>query len=367
MKVFYTWSQSQKGNLFDPGFGKNREWDIPLLEGYVYEFVPNVSKRPGSHRFLGVVNPELIDRIKSYSPDAVLVYGWCFYSHLKSMRYFKGKIPVYFRGDSTLLGETKRFSFKKILRRIALRWVYKNIDKAFYVGSQNKKYYQAHGLNDANLLFAPHAVENTRFYSNKNEFDSKAIDWRRSLGITDSDTVFLYAGKIEWQKRIDLLVSSFKQISNERLKLVIVGNGPLENQIKKFSENDPRILFVDFQNQSLMPVVYRIGDVFVLSSISETWGLSVNEAMACGRPSIVSDACGCNSDLIINEMTGFTFKKDDEEDLKSKMLGFYAVKDKIDFQSNAIKHIARFDISQLAFIIEKEIKNVSSKSLSEND
>ena len=46
LKVFYTWGEGAKNNVFDPGFGKQREWDIPLLEGYAYEFVKNISKSP---------------------------------------------------------------------------------------------------------------------------------------------------------------------------------------------------------------------------------------------------------------------------------------------------------------------------------
>ena len=355
VKVFYTWSQSQEGNLFDPGFGKNREWDIPLLQGYSYDFVPNISSRPGSHHFLGVINPGLIDSIISFSPDSILVYGWCFYSHLKTLRYFKGKIPVYFRGDSTLLQESNRFSIKKILRRIALKWVYKFVDKVFYVGIENKKYFLAHGINENNLLFAPHSVDNTRFNNNTSDFDKKAGDWRTRLGISVSDTVFLYAGKLEWQKKIDLLVEAFKQIQDQSLKLVIVGNGPLENEIKRLAETDPRVIFIDFQNQSLMPVVYRIGDVFVLSSISETWGLSVNEAMACGRPAIVSDACGCKADLILEGKTGYSFKVNMVDDLSKKILQLHASINEIDYRNNTIEHISQFDLTNLASLIENEI------------
>ena len=102
IKVLYTWSQSEQGRLYDPGFAKQREWDIPLFEGYNYEFAENIAKNPGSHHFWGIINPSLIKRIEAYNPDALLVYGWSFYSHLKVLLHFKGNIPVLFRGDSTL-------------------------------------------------------------------------------------------------------------------------------------------------------------------------------------------------------------------------------------------------------------------------
>ena len=105
IKVFYTWSQTASGVKFDPGFGKTIEWDIPLLDGYEYNFVENISAKPGSHHYKGINNPTLIKEIKEWNADSLLVYGWNFKSHLKALCFFKNKIPVLFRGDSTLLDE----------------------------------------------------------------------------------------------------------------------------------------------------------------------------------------------------------------------------------------------------------------------
>ncbi len=107
LMVFYTWGEAALGPKYDPDFGKEIEWDIPLLEGYNYTFLKNTSKEPGSHHFKGIINPTLIQEIEVWAPDAVWVWGCAFDSHLKAMRYFKGKVPVWFRGDSTLLDESK--------------------------------------------------------------------------------------------------------------------------------------------------------------------------------------------------------------------------------------------------------------------
>ena len=102
LKVFYTWSQA-KEKVKDKTFGREIKWDIPLLEGYNYEFVKNISKNPGSNQWNGIDNPDLIPKVKSFDPDSILVFGWKMKSHFKVMRYFKGKVPVWFRGDSTLI------------------------------------------------------------------------------------------------------------------------------------------------------------------------------------------------------------------------------------------------------------------------
>ena len=66
--------------------------------------------------------------------------------------------------------------------------------------------------------------------------------------------------------------------------------------------------FAGFCNQSALPGYYAAADLIVLPSDgSETWGLVVNEAMACGLPAIVSDRVGCAQDLVEEAVTGHTF------------------------------------------------------------
>ena len=319
IRVFYSWGSTVLENKYDPGFGKHINWDIPLLEGYEYVFEKNMSKAPGSHHFKGIDNPELINHIKEWGADAILVYGWAFKSHLQCLRYFKNKIPVYFRGDSTLLDES--FGFKRILRTIFLKWVYQHVDKAFYVGIQNKMYYLKHGLKENQLLFAPHAVDNGRFFDKDGAYSAKALEWRRKLNIADDELVFLFAGKLEPKKDPELLIRAFVVIQVPGIHLILVGNGIMEKKLKEIYGKIKNLHFIDFQNQTMMPVIYRLGNVFVLPSAGpgETWGLAVNEAMACNRPVLVSHKCGSAVDLVDNGKNGYVFTAGDVQDLIKKM------------------------------------------------
>lgn len=353
-KVFYSWGQTNEGLIYDPGFNKNREWDIPLLQGYEFEFIHNSAKRPGSDHFLGVINKSILDKINVYKPDAILVFGWSFYSHLKVMRYFKGKIPVIFRGDSNLIDEAGASIFKKIARRIFLRWVYKHIDFALYVGVANKRYYESLGIETNKLVYAPHCIDNHRFSENNASFEEQAKCWRTKMIILESDIVFLFAGKLQAKKNPQLLIDAFQYLKEKNIKLLLVGNGEMEAELKEKARGDNRILFLDFINQSQMPVVYRMGDVFVLPSIGpgETWGLSVNEAMACGRPVIVSDACGCCEDLIIEGKTGYSFRSNQVNDLRQKLSLFLDKEHLSKMKLDVKKFIDKFDLEYLAAQVE---------------
>jgi len=315
IKVFYTWGESSV-HKFDPGFNKKIEWDIPLLDGYPYEWVVNTSKDPGTHHFNGIVNPGLITQLKAWQPGALLIYGWGYNSHLKVIRYFKNKIPIFFRGDSTLLDEKK--GYKTILKTLFLKWLYRHVDHAFYVGTNNKAYYKAYGLKEDQLTFAPHAIDNKRFSVDNAE---GVLTLRRELGIAADNLIILFAGKLEEKKDPALLLDAFINLNKAGLHLLFVGNGPLEQQLKAKAERNDNVHFIDFSNQSQMPAVYQACDLFCLPSKGpgETWGLAINEAMASGRAIIVSDKTGAAIDLVETGQNGVIFKADSLADLTGKL------------------------------------------------
>lgn len=238
------------------------------------------------------------------------------------MRYFKGKIPVLFRGDSTLLD---KISFwKGIARKFILRLIYKNIDIALYAGKANREYFLEMGVKKSKLVFMPHAIENERFATNAASIE-QGRKLRASLQISETDLVFLFAGKLQSKKQPLELADAFISINNKSAHLIFVGSGELEPQLRKRCSNQSNIHFLGFVNQEQMPVVYECADVFVLPSKgpNETWGLSINEAMAAGKAVVASNACGATQDLIDHGINGFTFEKADMVALK-KYLTFFA-------------------------------------------
>jgi glycosyltransferase involved in cell wall biosynthesis len=313
LKVFYTWGEdSQKSH--DPGFNKTVKWDISLLDGYPYEWVKNTSITPGSHNFRGIINPELPQQIEAYNPDAILIYGWAYSGHLKTIRYFKNKVPVYFRGDSTLLNKQK--GIKSFLKSIFLKWVYGHIYHAFNVGTNNKTYFKRYGLKEDQLSFAPHAIDNARFQADQSQ---QAQELRASLNIAADDILILYAGKFEPVKNVKTLVAAFANITQSNVHLLLVGNGVDEPDLVSYAKTNKRLHFLNFVNQSYIPAVYQAADIYCLPSISESWGLAVNEAMACGKAVLVSDKVGCAVDLVIPGKNGNIFEAANVGDLTKKL------------------------------------------------
>jgi glycosyltransferase involved in cell wall biosynthesis len=311
VKVFYTYEQSSAGGIFDTGFGKDIKWDIPLLDGYEYEFIRNTARNPGLERFFGIVNPGLIGKIEAWQPDVLLVIGWNYYSHLQVMRHFHGRTPIYFRGDSVLLHE--RVGWRKMARRLFLTWVYRHVDYVFYVGVNNKSYFLRHGVGSSKLIFSPQAIDVERFAQPDELYKCQAEEWKRQLGIPAGNLTVLFAGKMIKVKNPSFVIDLAKACRDLPLSFVLVGDGGLKEEMKTLAADIPNVYFVDFQNQSVMPSIYRIGDVFIMPSLSETWGMGINEAMACGIPVMASDQVGCAADLVLENKTGITFQLDEME------------------------------------------------------
>jgi len=358
LKVFYTWGESVLANKFDPGFNKPISWDIPLLEGYEYEFPENTAKEKGSHHFLGIINPGLVKSLEAFDPKALLVFGWSFQSHLKVMRHFKDRRTVIVRGDSSLLDKIP--FHKRWARNLFLRWVYRHADYALYAGQNNYAYFKKMGMKDRQLIYGPHAIDNNRFSDSGNLQEDEALSQRRDLSIPADAVVFLFAGKLEHKKAPDLLLQSFVSAGLQNAYLVIIGNGVQESLLKKKYAQYANIRFLDFQNQSRMPMIYRLADVFVLPSRGpdETWGLAVNEAMAAGKAILVSDRCGCAADLVQPGINGYIVKAGDEQDLREKLQILVADKNVLRTMGEASKKmITDFSYDKIADALEKLLLN----------
>ena len=309
LRVFYLWTGDVQAKA-DPGFGIKVKWDIPLLEGYDHEFVPNAAKRPGSDHRAGLDNPELPRRLAAFRPEAILLFGYNYRTHYRLL-FSRHQTPIIFRGDSHRLVPAQ--GPRAWLRRQWIKSVYRRVDAFLPVGQANREYFRQHGVPENKLFFCPHAVDNERFYGTATAATAAAAEWKQTLGIAPGQRVILFAGKFEPVKRPRDLVAAFKQAALKDTTLLLVGNGELEADLRRDAAGRPNIVFASFQNQTQMPRTYAAGDVFVLPSFGggETWGLAINEAMCLGRPVIVSSHVGCGPDLVGPNENGLIFAAGD--------------------------------------------------------
>ena len=311
VKVFYLWDFGIS-NTIDPEFQQQFKWDVPLLEGYSYEFVPNVSKNPGTRHIWGLQNPSLSQRVLTYKPDAVLLIGYNYASLYRFLLQWNcDRVPLLFRGDSHCL--VTRTDWKQGLRRRFISQVYKHFAAVLYVGKANYHYFRHHQVESQKLFFAPHAVDNQRFVSEADKAFDEARVWKQQLGIPQHHRVILFAGKYTAKKRPLDLLNAYSWANLPNVSLLLVGAGELETQLRRQADRHPHVYFAPFQNQAAMPRTYAAADLVVLPSygVYETWGLAINEAMCLSRPIIVSSHVGCAQDLVHPGKNGLIFPAGD--------------------------------------------------------
>jgi glycosyltransferase involved in cell wall biosynthesis len=325
LEVFYCHRQSAAGQA-KAGFGVPFEWDVPLLDGYRFTWLKNISASPGVSRFQEADTPEIADRLKLGGFDACLVSGWYLKSYVQAIRAcWKHAIPVLVRGDSQL--NTPRSRARAVAKYLPYRWFLRRIDAHLYVGAANAAYLRSYGVPDERLFFTPHFVDNEFFAVRASQArrDGTRDRIRRDLGAGPDSVVFLFVGKLIDKKRpADFIRAIERAASSGRREILgaVVGSGPLGPEIESLArERQIPITFLGFKNQTDLPACYAAADAIVLPSDGgETWGLVVNEAMACGVPALVSASAGCAADLVVTAKTGFTFPLGDVAALEDRMI-----------------------------------------------
>jgi len=323
MRVFYLWDFGVT-DRFDPSFNKAFKWDVDLLSGYDYEFVPNVSRNPGPEHFFGFNNPSLSRRLEAWEPTDLLLFGYKWATHIRLILWANRRgIPTMFRGDSHLLGRGD----PRLFTRLALSAIFSKFSSFLYVGTANRSYFEAFGVPAAKLFFAPHSVNAALFNREDPAHIEAARNVRAELGVADSAKVVLFAGKLTPAKQPAALLEAFLRIRRPDTVLVFVGDGPENARLRALAEDgrgkgEPaRVRFLPFANQSEMPARYLIADLFVLPSQGsyETWGLAVNEAMHMGVPCLVSSRVGCQLDLVTSGKTGWVFDPTEPDALEAAL------------------------------------------------
>lgn len=306
LKVFFGHRQTAAGQAA-AGFNVAFEWDVDLLGGYEHQFLVNQSRCPGVSDYFGCDTPDIKDEIRRGSFDAFLVSGWYLKSYWQAIRACRSLgVPVMVRGDSQL--GTPRSWIKSWVKAVVYPQLLRQFDACLYVGQKNKAYLEYYGVPPERLFFSPHCVDNDAFASGAQRVDRAGA--RARFGVSPEARVVVFVGKLIDVKRPFDLLLALKALRKQGVNAwgLVAGDGPLRAPLtEQAQEWGIPMVFMGFCNQSELPKVYASADVLCLPSASETWGLVVNEALACGTPVVVSDAVGCAPDLVTEGKTGAVY------------------------------------------------------------
>lgn len=294
------------------GFGVGFDWDVDLLSGYESSFLHNLSREPSQEHFFGCDTPEIHTLLRLGRFDAFMVMGWYQKAHLQAIWSAKRlRIPVLVRGDSHL--SMSRSVAKRFAKALIFPRMLRLFDAAIFVGTRSREFYEYYNFPATKMFYSPHCIDN-KWFSTRATGEARN-KLRAELGIGPSTRVVLMAAKmLDWKRHFDV-IDAIQILRSRGLDAVLLtaGSGALESEVAGRARMSGVPLFsLGFCNQSKMPSVYAACEVLVVASTGrETWGLVANEALACGKPVIISDACGCAPDLASDGIAGRTYPMGD--------------------------------------------------------
>lgn len=271
--------------------------------------------------------PETLSRLK---PD-IFVNG-AGYFHPKGLirtqgwnRRTQGKLVLWTESTEW---DQKRFLAKELLKRQIL----KKYDAALVAGTRHKSYLKKLGFPEARIQITGNVVDN-------NFFEARESEKRHG---------FLYVGRMLSIKNVSRLIDAYalyRKESRNPQPLYLVGDGPDKSKLEeKVSREDiPGVVFTGNLQIQDVTSYYRQSRYFILPSMSEPWGLVVNEALASGLPVGISERCGCMPDLIHEGKNGFVFAPDNIHDIAAVLLRLDSLSEA---QYRAMSEFATCDIQR---------------------
>ncbi|MPY70081.1 MAG: glycosyltransferase [Alphaproteobacteria bacterium] len=310
LTVFFCSASSLRAH-HDEGFGRVIEWDVPLVDGYEHRFLPAI----GDDRSPSVLRPlnyGLARALHEGGFEVLWTHGYTRLYNLASMFFAHRRGLLVLNRDEAWEGGMRRGPVKRAIKRIFFTGLRRVCDGWLAIGSRNRDYYLAQGMDADRIFSMPYAVDNDRFRGMAAEAAATRDALRAELDIAPGRPVVLFASKFQTRKRAADLVEAFARIAGDAAcrapYLVLVGDGEehaaLARQVAAHGLADS-VRFAGFRNQSELPRFYDLCNVFVLPSVLEPWGLVVNEVMNAGRAVIASDQVGAAADLVRDGENGF--------------------------------------------------------------
>lgn len=296
---------------FDPEFGANVQWDVPLLDGYKWTHIPN--RGNGSESFFAWRNTGLWKFIRQGKFDSVISHVgyvratfWIAYLAARSVG-----VPFIFGTDASSIEPRDESKWKLAAKKFIWPAVFSLAGQVLTASSAGRDMMISLGFPADRVSMTLDTVDNDWWLAQANAADRDAV--RRSLGFAPNEKIILFCAKLQpWKRPMDLL-KAFASAAIPDAKMVFAGDGAqraeLEKEAAALNISD-KVRFLGFINQSQLPALYKSADLMVIPSHYEPFGLVVNEAMLCSCPVVASDRVGAVRDLITHGETGFVYPCD---------------------------------------------------------
>ena len=256
--------------------------------------------------------------LDAIAPDVLVVMGWGYHSVREAALWaLKNKIPVVTMSDSQLEGQPR-----SLLRDFLKRGLIGSYDAVLCAGTRAQRYMEYFGKSPECLFSGMDVVDNSHFAGALDAAVAERLAFSQQHQLPQR--YILSVNRFVAQKNLSGLLRAFAHYVAQgqagALNLVIAGDGPLRNELIDLIDElglQEVVFLIGKVAYADLPMLYASAEAFVITSNShaETWGLTVNEAMAAGLPVFVSSSCGCCEDLVEDGINGWVFNANNTEAL----------------------------------------------------
>lgn len=142
------------------------------------------------------------------------------------------------------------------------------------------------------------------------DLDRKAI--RQRYGLDPNRALFLYVGRIDIEKNLNMLIKAMALIERNDIQLAIAGHGSQETSLRHLANHlslNGRVKFLGQVHHASLPDLLNSADVFVMPGNAESFNIATLEAMACAKPVLAANAAAL-PDLVSEGVNGYLFQPD---------------------------------------------------------
>ena len=257
----------------------------------------------------------------AFNPDVVLLTGYYDPAQLLLGFVLKARgCRVIMQNESTAL-DNARTGWREGIKRAAVRLC----DGYFCFGTRAADYLVQLGAKPDRILVRNNAVVDNALLRGIYEAAQPARQARQTtLNLAPHNLI--YVGRLIAIKNLVALLNTFAEATRANSitdwGLILLGEGDQKAELQQLADTlglADRIRFLPGCDWQDVPAFLALADALVLPSLSEPWGLVVNEAMACGLPVLVSDRCGCVDDLVQDGQNGYRFNPDQPGHLTTQL------------------------------------------------
>jgi 1,2-diacylglycerol 3-alpha-glucosyltransferase len=269
-----------------------------------------------------VLSRKLTDALGGLDPEVLVLSGYREPPMRAAARWARHRGKAVVMLSETTEWDQPRAWWKERMKRW---WIGRHVDTCFVGGKAHRAYMEKLGVSGDRIWEGYDVVENDFFQKAASEAQAGGEAVRLKAGLPDR--YFLFVGRLAPEKNVSRLLQAYgryRASCPDGWGLVLVGDGPQRDELRRQAEAEglEGVVWTGPKYFYELPLYYGLAECFVIPSTMEPWGLVTNEAMACGRPVLVSRICGCAPDLVRSGVNGSLFDPFDVQAIADAMRAF---------------------------------------------